>query len=104
MINQTYLYAPCWQFWCKKMDLTTLFKAYIKSIKIQNKSFTVIEKNKAARDDLTAILMVKCREIRQQITQLRNFLVENRASYMHFACHLKRSLQVNNNIIELTNY
>lgn len=78
------------------MDLTTLFKAYIKSIKIQNKSFTVIEKNKTTRDDL----MVKCREIRQQITQLRNFLVENRASYMHFACHLKKSLQVNNNIKE----
>lgn len=73
------------------MDLTALFKAQIKSIKIQNKSLVVSDKIKASRDDL---MMVKCREIRQQITQLRNFLVENRASYMHYACHLKKSLQV----------
>lgn len=72
------------------MDLTPLFKAYIKSIKIQNKGFIVAEKSKTAKNDL----MVKCHEIRQQITQLRNFLVENRASYMHYACHLKKSSQV----------
>lgn len=72
------------------MDLTTLFKAYIKTIKIQNKNLSLPERQKSQKDDL----MVKCREIRQQITQLRNFLVENRASYMQYACHLKKSNQV----------
>lgn len=79
------------------MDLTTLFKAHIKTIKFQNKSFPITEKPKTSKDDL----MLRCREIRQQITQLRNFLVENRASYMQYACHLKKSSQVIINICYL---
>lgn len=72
------------------MDLTTIFKAYIKTIKFQNKNYINNEKAKAPKDEL----MVKCREIRQQITQLRNFLIENRASYMQFAYNLKKTTQV----------
>lgn len=72
------------------MDLTTFFKAYVKTIKFQNKNYANNEKTKAQKDEL----MVKCREIRQQITQLRNFLIENRASYMQFAYSLKKATQV----------
>lgn len=76
------------------MDLTPLFKACIKTVKLQNKSIPSPDKNrilmKTPRDEFSK----KTKEIKYQITQLKNFLIENRAAYMQFACHLKRSAQV----------
>lgn len=76
------------------MDLTPLFKACIKTVKLQNKSLPSLDKNrilkKTQRDDFSK----KTKDIKYQISQLRNFLIENRAAYMQFACHLKRSAQV----------
>lgn len=46
---------------------------------------------KAAKDEFSK----RTKDIKFQVSQLRNFLIENRAAYMQFACHLKRSAQVN---------
>lgn len=76
------------------MDITSLFKACIKTAKLQNKGLSYPpERNKATKankDDF----MDRCKLIRNQITQLRDFLVENRAAYMQYACHLKKFRQV----------
>lgn len=76
------------------MDITPLFKACIKSVRIQNKSLPVPDKNRILKSPPKDELCKKTKEIKYQITQLRNFLVENRAAYIQFACHLKRSAQV----------
>ncbi|KAG5682314.1 hypothetical protein PVAND_011673 [Polypedilum vanderplanki] len=79
------------------MDITALFKACIKSVRLQNKQLLASDKNKILKSSATKDeLSKKSKEIRYQITQLRNFLVENRAAYMQFACHLKRSAQMTN--------
>jgi syntaxin 18 len=76
------------------MDITALFRACVKTVRLHNKSIPPLDKNrilkKAQKDEFSR----RTKEIRHQITQLRNFLIENRAAYMQFACHLKRSAQV----------
>lgn len=78
------------------MDLTPLFKACIKTVKLQNKSLPIPDKNRILKTTQKDDLSKKTKEIKFQITQLKNFLVENRAAYIQFACHLKRSAQVSN--------
>lgn len=78
------------------MDVTPLFKACIKTVKLQKKSIPVPDKNRILKATQKDEFSTKTKDIKFQITQLRNFLIENRATYMQFACHLKRSLQVNN--------
>lgn len=80
------------------MDVTPLFKACIKTVKLQNKSIPVPDKNRILKVTQKDEFSTKTKDIKFQITQLRNFLIENRATYMQFACHLKRSLQVNNEV------
>jgi SNARE-complex protein Syntaxin-18 N-terminus len=58
----------------KMSDLTTLFKAYVKTIKLHNKHISVNETRKIQKD----AVMCKARDLKSQITQLRNFLVEKR--------------------------
>lgn len=75
------------------MDITPLFKACIKTVRLQNKSFPIPDKSrilKSSRDELSK----ESKEVKYKITQLRNLLVENRAAYMQYACHLKRSAHV----------
>lgn len=77
------------------MDITALFKASVKTVRLRNKSIPVPDKNRILsrsrpKDDFT----IKTKDICHQITQLRNLLIENRAAYMRFACHLKRSAQM----------
>lgn len=76
------------------MDLTPLFKACIKTVKLQNKSISPPDKNRILRKTPRDEFSKKTKDIKYQITQLKNFLIENRAAYMQFACHLKRSAQV----------
>ncbi|XP_070500829.1 syntaxin-18 [Chironomus tepperi] len=78
------------------MDITPLFKACIKTVKLQNKSLPVPDKNRILKTTQKDDLSKKTKEIKFQITQLKNFLVENRAAYIQFACHLKRSAQMTN--------
>jgi hypothetical protein len=57
------------------MELTTLFKAYVKTIKLHNKNIHVNESKKIQKD---VEVILKCRDLKNQLTQLRNFLVEKR--------------------------
>lgn len=76
------------------MDITQLFKASIKTIRLRNKSVPAPDKNrilkKASKTDFT----IKTLDICHQITQLKNLLIENRSAYMRFGCHLKSSAQM----------
>ncbi|XP_059621904.1 syntaxin-18 [Phlebotomus argentipes] len=79
------------------MDVTPLFKACVKTIRLKNKSLPVPDKNRIlkkrpANSELD--FNGRSKDIRHKITQLRDFLVENRAAYMKFACHLKNSAQM----------
>ncbi|XP_055696390.1 syntaxin-18 [Lutzomyia longipalpis] len=79
------------------MDITPLFKACVKTIRLKNKSLPVPDKNRILKKRSPNTEMDfngRSREIRHKITQLRDFLVENRAAYMKFACHLKNSAQM----------
>jgi len=83
------------------MDITPLFKACIKTVKLQNKSLPVPDKNRILKTTQKDDLCKKTKEIKFQITQLKNFLVENRAAYIQFACHLKRSAQVSSHDFDI---
>ncbi|KAL4709473.1 hypothetical protein ACJJTC_012810 [Scirpophaga incertulas] len=71
------------------MDLTPLFKAYIKTVKTRNKAFGI---HSPASDDKQRILRTKpktafmttARDITSQITRLRDFLLEHREKYLSF--------------------
>lgn len=74
------------------MDLTQLFKASVKTVRlrcktVQNKSRILRIKN---RDDF----LLKANDVRYQVTQLRELLVENRPAYMRFGYHLKTATQM----------
>lgn len=79
------------------MDVTPLFKACVKTIRLKNKSLPVPDKNRILKKRPVTTDMDfngRSKDIRHKITQLRDFLVENRAAYMKFACHLKNSAQM----------
>lgn len=82
------------------MDITQLFKACVKTVRLKNKSLTSkIDSTQTASSkkfisDEKLNFVKKSKGICFQITQLRDFLIENRAAYMKFACHLKRFAQM----------
>lgn len=76
------------------MDITPLFKACVKTVRLQNKAIPLQDKNRILKKSTKDEFSKKTKDIKFQISQLRNFLIENRAAYMQFACHLKRSAQV----------
>lgn len=78
------------------MDITPLFKACVKTVRLSNKSLNPPDKNRILQKTKKDELSRRCKDVRYQVTQLRNFLIENRAAYMQFACHLKRSVQMSN--------
>jgi len=55
-----------------------------------------MDKNRILRKSNRDEFSKRTKEIKFQKSQLRNFLIENRAAYMQFACHLKRSAQMTN--------
>lgn len=79
------------------MDITTLFKACVKTARIKNKSLPVPEKTKFHVPKQTRVVEhefnQKTRQICQELTQLRDYLVVNRTAYMKFGCHLKGRAQ-----------
>lgn len=75
------------------MDNTLLFKACVKTIRLKF--------NVCSTPDKMRILQKKnkdfaenAKQIRFQITQLKNLLLENRTAYMQFAHHLKTSTEM----------
>lgn len=71
------------------MDLTQLFKASVKTVRLRNKSIPLPEKSRIQKIKPRDEFLLKAKDIRNQLTQLRNLLMENRAAYMRFGCHLK---------------
>lgn len=71
------------------MDLTQLFKASVKTVRLRNKSLPLPEKSRIHKIKPRDEFLLKAKDIRNQLTQLRNLLMENRSAYMRFGCHLK---------------
>uniref|UniRef100_A0A2M4AJU5 Syntaxin-18 n=1 Tax=Anopheles triannulatus TaxID=58253 RepID=A0A2M4AJU5_9DIPT len=76
------------------MDITSLFKASVKtarlklppgSIKQQDKNRILAKKSSSPAHEIWN----RAKSLKHQVTVLRNFLLENRASYMQLAEHLK---------------
>ncbi|XP_055307682.1 syntaxin-18 [Sitodiplosis mosellana] len=85
------------------MDLTQLFKASVKTVRLRNKSATFTDKTRILKHKSRDEFSIKANDIRYQITQLRDLLFENRSAYMRFGIHLKSSTQmsdVERNIID----
>lgn len=70
------------------MDLTQLFKANVKTVKLRNKSST-LPKNRILKAKIRDEFSIKANDVRFQITQLRDLLIENRSAYMRLGYHLK---------------
>uniref|UniRef100_A0A182LS34 Syntaxin-18 n=1 Tax=Anopheles culicifacies TaxID=139723 RepID=A0A182LS34_9DIPT len=77
------------------MDITSLFKASVKTVrlKLPPHSIPQLDKNRILQKKKSTQSEVwgKAKSLKQQVTLLRNFLVENRAAYMQLAEHLKNS-------------
>uniref|UniRef100_A0A182NZM1 Syntaxin-18 n=1 Tax=Anopheles epiroticus TaxID=199890 RepID=A0A182NZM1_9DIPT len=76
------------------MDITSLFKASVKTVrlKLPPQSIAQPDKNRILqRKKPTPEVWGRAKTLKQQVTLLRNFLVENRAAYMQLAEHLKNS-------------
>lgn len=78
------------------MDITPLFKACVKTVRLQKPTLPAPDKNRILRKTSKDEFSQNAKQIRHDITELRNFLIENRAAYMKFACFLKRSIQMTN--------
>lgn len=76
------------------MDITQLFKASIKTIRLRNKTIPAPDKNRILKKSTKTDFTIKTLDICHQITQLKNLLIENRSAYMRFGCHLKSSTQM----------
>lgn len=71
------------------MDITPLFKAYIKTVKTRNKAFgiqspTSDDKQRILRTKPKTAFMITAKDITSQITRLRDFLLEHREKYLSF--------------------
>lgn len=77
-----------------EMDLTALFKASVKTVRLRNKSLAVPDKSRILKPKTRDEFTLKAKDIRYQITQLRDLLIENRTAYMRFGYHLKAFAQM----------
>lgn len=87
-----------------KMDQTQLFKACVKTVRLRNKSIVQPDKSRILRTKTRDEFLMKAYDVRYQLSQLRDLLVENRAAYMRFGYHLKTSNQMSDedrNIIDM---
>lgn len=76
------------------MDLTPLFKASVKTVRLRNKSIPMPDKSRILKLKPRDEFMIKASDVRFQVTQLRDLLIENRAAYMRFGYHLKTFAQM----------
>lgn len=78
------------------MDLTALFKASVKTVRLRNKTLVVPDKSRILKSKSRDEFTFKAKDIRHQISQLRDLLIENRTAYMRFGYHLKAFAQMSN--------
>lgn len=76
------------------MDVTEAFKAAARNRRQTDEKLPEPDKSRIlklkTRDEFT----IKAKDIRHQLTQLRDLLVENRVAYMRLGCHLKATAQM----------
>ncbi|XP_053685107.1 syntaxin-18 [Sabethes cyaneus] len=73
------------------MDITLLFRASVKTVRLKSDTFPLWDKSRILKRRPNMDFIQQAKQIRFQITQLKNLLLENRAAYMQFAHHLKNS-------------
>jgi len=81
------------------MDITTLFKACVKTIRTRNKALGVGDADKSrlfATRTQKSEFAIGAKEVLGQITRLRDFLLEHRKAYLNFASHLSDTPQMTN--------
>jgi syntaxin 18 len=79
------------------MDITTLFKACVKTIRTRNKAFGVVDTDKSrifGTRKQKSEFNIGAKEVLGQITRLRDFLLEHRKAYLNFASHLSDTPQM----------
>lgn len=76
------------------MDITALFKASVKTVRLRQKSFPAPDQNRILKKSTRSEFTIKTKDICHQITELKNLLIDNRAAYMRFGQHLKSSAQM----------
>lgn len=76
------------------MDITPLFKACVKTVRLKNRSLPAPDKNRILKKTSRNEFSKRTHNISQQITEFKNFLVENRSAYMQIGFHLKNSAQM----------
>lgn len=74
------------------MDLTQLFKASVKTVRLRCKALP--DKSRILKTRSRDDFLLKANDVRYQVTQLRNLLIENRPAYMRFGYHLKTATQM----------
>ncbi|XP_018570768.1 syntaxin-18 [Anoplophora glabripennis] len=71
------------------MDITTLFKACVKTVRTTNKSLGVKEhKQNVLGRTQKDVHLAKAKEVVKQITNLQNFFLENKAAYLNVINYL----------------
>lgn len=86
------------------MDQTQLFRASVKTVRLRNRSIVQPDKSRILKIRPRDEFLMKAYDVRYQLSQLRDLLVENRAAYMRFGYHLKTSNQMSDedrNIIDM---
>lgn len=79
------------------MDITTLFKACVRTIRTRNKAFGVSDADRSrlfATRTQKSEFTIGAKELLGQITRLRDFLLEHRKAYLNFASHLSDTPQM----------
>ncbi|XP_069700576.1 syntaxin-18 [Periplaneta americana] len=79
------------------MDITTLFKACVKTIRTRNKAFGVGDGDKSrifGTRTQKSEFTIRAKEVLGQITRLRDFILEHRKAYLNFASHLSDTPQM----------
>lgn len=76
------------------MDRTDLFKAAVKTVRQHSDQIPVPDKKRILKTKSRNEFIWKAKDIRHQLTQLRDLLTENRAAYMRLGCHLKSAAQM----------
>lgn len=76
------------------MDLTELFKETVKAVCKRNDELAPPDKTRILKTKPRDEFIIKAKDIRHQLTQLRDLLNENRVAYMRLGCHLKATAQM----------
>lgn len=78
------------------MDISTLFKACVKTVRLRNKALGIPSDSKSPlkKAQRQTSFFNKARIVVTQITKLRDFLLDNRKAYLNFANHLASQPQM----------